>query len=671
MSTNDQDNDDVHTPPPHASSSSSQVNDEIMQDATINAINEEGRQDPTPGGESSNSAELSAPRSKRSHSGSSYSTASRNVRKHVRLDQSRAVSVATTRAAHPGFRMTDDDDIMSLDTEQGPERMQQPTATETPAFGSSPVRVNPHDGLPAPLGDNIPELMYKIIPVEEREALNQVMLTKGHQAPNWPKEEFARIYLINGCHELLRRYCRMILQTESVKDQLVLSQKLIGGQRNAFLEEEQEEQVEKLRRQDKKRQQLGFAEYETPWNQVEDELPRDIDITAVFSDIDSKRSKELLDGIEKYPWNSREEELGDYLSWIKRIQGDLDAQPTYRANFILLRKVGSVYAAEILKLYRFNLRTMATETLVRKVGTLVYKRQGKDPVLLASTIRRKDYGCIARQDLYQRVVDLHYCRSDYISEHEFVIELLTSVAMKIPHRFRESYYRDVFEYYGSINDRMQGNASSRLVSILPTGVSHKLEQGLLFPTGAKAIREYANFLVYMAGRLNVAQLESNYVKHCATPDDPEYGLLQRNAKRPERTEKSTKKEVKTASTPRRDGAAAGKEQLTPARGKKSESKASGNEQTPGRGSGSARSERYCENCRSNTHTDETCWTLHPEQKEEFEKRRKEFREARNARWKRRNASEKGKASDVEKTPQKGQINEIKVKSDKSGEGDFQ
>ena len=499
--------------------------------------------------------------------------------------------------------------------------------------------------------DYLPYALFIRIPVEERDALIPVMAKKGYQSPNWPMGEFARLYLLKGCHEVLRQYCRMILQTTAVREQFELSQQYAGQPTTTLFDEEWESQRKQQIKQEKERQEMGFRDFEAPWNQAEEGPPRDTDLAAVFNQIDAKKSKEILEGFERYPDCDPDEEKSDYLAWVRRIRSDLNAHSTYNANYALLRKAGHLYSTELLRGHRFNLRTMHTDALIMKLGALVYRQQGKNPLQLACDAKKGRWGCTSRQDLYQRVVDLYYCRSDNISEQDFVISLFVAVSMKIPVTYREAYYKDVFALYPSLNDKMQGNPCAQMVKGLPPAAYQGTGSGLPFPTGPKAIKEFACSLVYKASQRNAQELEQAHTRHCIVSNDPLYGLMQK----PKVLDKPRRGDMKANSTPKRDKSTSEKENSAPRRGAKQADRGGAPPATPERGSGLRRPKLWCTHCKRSAHTEETCWELHPELKEEFRRKRTEER--------------RGQAPNQQGTPGRARVQEVVIKpSPVEGEG---
>ena len=345
---------------------------------------------------------------------------------------------------------------------------------------------------------------------------------------------------------------------------------------------------------------MGFLYEGVTKDPMPDGLLKKAKMLSIFQGITVQESEHLLKDVEEYLYASEDEEDNDYVAWTGWIKDALDAQPLFNANYILLSQVGTLYASEMCQLYGAEVCAMSTRDLIGKLGTLVYYRQRKDPAEKAEEAAGLKFGCVSRHDLHQRVVDLYYCRSDLDSNEEFMLQLMAAVVTKLPQMYRKLFNKNIMAKYTPVlGIRHQGH---RGMAGMPAASMKKIDRDFIYPNNPKALRVFASYLVKQADALGNSRMELTF---------------------PVR---------------RRDSIQSGESSVLALEGPNKPD----------------RRKRWCTHCQRSTHTNELCWSLHPERKEAFKKRR------------RRSQND----LDQSDTPKRAQMEEVTDTRDSAKGGDF-
>ena len=500
----------------------------------------------------------------------------------------------------------------------------------TPGFPLSPINgdvsvanrshastIRPEEGHDARL---VPQAIYKLIPEVEKKKIHHFMSERGYEWPNWSKSVFAKYYVSKGYHETLLQYAMTILQAEQVES---LAQKAQEKRNKGYdsydkLNEEEVRGQHSERGLDKIMQKRRSLLQSNNWGRADLETDEpDVDLRSIFPEITTKLGKELVDSVEQFPAKEKCPEKSDYLVWIDRIRSDLRIHSTAQGNYVLLRRVGSVYADKIIRTYAHSIRKIPTNVLAYKVGANVYRMQLRDPVNIANNLRLGLYGCTNERELFSRVVDLHYCRGAGASNTEFVLDATVCIAMHITSQngLREAWFQELRRTYPTVGLKMQDTDGD---SISTQWGSCKLAcayGGKPFPNSSKDIREYFDHLVTIACLQNSSQLSRRWKSRMLmAEDDLEVKELKGFKK------KSLTVDVKKATT---------QVKPNPKEGEKSASKKeplSAEKKEDWKKKRETRKNRICTTCQKKGHSEQFCYVTFPNLREEHAQRRKDWKE---------------------------------------------
>ena len=496
----------------------------------------------------------------------------------------------------------------------------------------------------------VSEAIYKLIPEEEKRKVTKHMMDKGHVWPQWPKLVFSKYYIAKGCHEVLVQYSISILEAAKVENQI--KQAHFNHQGGPDSSDEHDEERNRLRKKDedldralRKRKILYQG---STWDQVEIEsVPKSDDLSSIFPELTLKMVKELVDDVPRFPAKDKDPEKSDYWVWIDHIKYDLSAQPTHKANYILLRRVGPSYTTSLIDKYNHSLRGISNEVLLHKLGTEVYRLQQRNPISLAFALKLGTYGCTNDFELYTRVVNLHYCRGHGLTDVAFIVEATEAIGIKISEADgqRDRWYQEMLRSYPSLANHMQeldvgaGSASwSERIDALQAG-------GLPFPDSPATIRDYLRLAVVFACRKSTSQLSKSWqAKHVRLAEECNAKLKKGGDKKalPADIKKAT---VKVKASPPAEEKAATKKVPREANQTDDDKK----------DKAVAKKDRVCTTCGKAKHTAQFCYTTFPELKEEHAKKRLERKE--------KKAAEEAKATKV--------VSVVEVTGLAAGKGDFQ
>lgn len=483
----------------------------------------------------------------------------------------------------------------------------------------------------------IPIEIYRLIPSQELELLNMRMTAKGYDAPDWPINIFAKLYLKDGCHATIRRYCDRELTAIEERIELRLKAKKKDHSHGQFNlsssdDSEDEKQRKKLQQERLQRERSVWRRTQA-WNEDQpDNKGAVCDVHAIFTEISERESVRLLQSIPPYDMASTEE-VRDWCTWVAKYEVSWSTYTTYRANYILLSKAGPRFIRPLLSVLKFQLTKIPTKKLARRIGRIVYELRGSpDPVAIAAKLKRGQMGCTTYRDLLERVVELHYCRSSVIPSDVWVMNLFAGIYCKMPEYERSTFKIDVFLRYPSLRLKLHrlGESGTLLGSLKSSE-----DKMTGFPVTEQEIAEYSEFLVDVASIASFISVEKEMVQFSGYPDDPKYGINKwaRQQKSKDNDKKSTALKTSVATF---DKAKAGvpkkphpmEQQTQPA----TEPTENNKESTPSRF-------KQCTHCKKKGHLESECFQLHPDLQEQYNKRKEEQKKGK------RSASRKRKSAD--------------------------
>ena len=354
----------------------------------------------------------------------------------------------------------------------------------------------------------LPTVCYHQLSPGEQLFFTREMSRKHFMYPFWPMSEFAPLYLSKGTQRSLMHFCRAELDQIQILERFEKDKKF-GERPQALTKEEQvivkQETPERgssinpwIRRgQDPI--MLGNPGMISMGNMIGEMTPtaamQQFGIDTIFYDITPGLKTELLEGIDSYNDKGTPEE-SDWFTFYHKIWEQIRRFDILQRNFVLLTKATSTYSSNILHTYQDRVRICDTECLARRIGRVAYALQDKNPVKMAIQLKQGQFGCSTEKAFYERVVELHYCRTDLISSIAFVHELFTCMSAKLPARRRERFYNAVFRAYPTLRTSL----SSSKERILNTNGRRDVDptmhwQGLPLPQDGKEMAAFSNLLI--------------------------------------------------------------------------------------------------------------------------------------------------------------------------------
>ena len=449
---------------------------------------------------------------------------------------------------------------------------------------------------------------------------------KEDSREGWPAYPFAQAYIRRGADPSVLKYCKLVLDQELLSESFKLKSRLEGQDpydRVFGVDKEADSYRTAVSRLEQERHALDRWRMEDAWTTPNVGTISHCDLQTLFPSIGHVLQKELMKKCEAYDDASPDPIKNDFCSWVSRIQPALSTTQPEQANYLLLSKVPASYTDKIIFLYNIALPKYPTRILARKLGAVVYKQQNKDPLVIASSLELGVHGCITPEQLYKRVVELHFCRADRPAPEAFLVDMFCGVAAKLGRRLRTRYYEKIFAKWPAFASLIDPQVDQYMAACHMESLAVEVEP---LPTSASAIEEFSRVLVMFALAPDFSRVEESRSRLFKDPAHPVYGVMGPNPRLPPK--KSASHSAPPSGAPLRTsevhavpvGAEAIENPLSVAavaivpdaipHKKVSLKKGSrGAKKTP------PKEPRLCSHCSSTTHNEDKCWKKHPEQRE--------------------------------------------------------
>lgn len=189
----------------------------------------------------------------------------------------------------------------------------------------------------------------------------------------------------------------------------------------------------------------------------------------------------------------------DWLIWVAANQHVLTTFSEEEANYVMLVRAGSEHSCPVRLQYGAILRSMSPREVTIALGRVIYRKQGRDPLRVASQeVFVGAPGCPDLRSMFSRIITLNYCRGDHPPDRKFVADLLGSLMIKMTERESSSFISRIHAVYPTVMPRLQGDGINTRLSadgvllqaprLLPPGTFD-------FPRGGDAMRAFTDFVL--------------------------------------------------------------------------------------------------------------------------------------------------------------------------------
>ena len=386
--------------------------------------------------------------------------------------------------------------------------------------------------------DKLLPLYYDMMSDREKELFTSEMQTRGFPpfsaTTPWPFIRFARLYINGrGCHEILRKYCMeevaRVDRRAELENAVKLKHRVEGRKiksRSPSVDIETELRQSRLQRERLTRSIMDKRPTDH-WNRESVPRPLEVDdMIHLFSDIDELQQQQLLDNVEVYNDSSRDLKISDWCYYAARIAGKLAGRETKFANFTIFSNVQPMYRVDLLRTLGDVSRTITPKVLLRRIGRVVYTHQHRDPLKVCKHLKFPQLGCTTKRALFNRIVDLHHCRTDNVDHQDFLLDIFMSIASKINRFDRYWFYHGVFRTFPAFKRAIDLTKSelSTLNEASLKGMDMYLS-GPCYPEGNVETENFCDYLVMEALGVVPSLLEKSYFESYADPYDPVFGHL--------------------------------------------------------------------------------------------------------------------------------------------------
>ena len=501
----------------------------------------------------------------------------------------------------------------------------------------------------------VPAFVTKQLTGVELNFVTQSLSVYGPNPSTWPAYPFAQAYLRRGTDPAILRYCRTVLDQELVIEQFKMKEKIQASDPYDLsfgVSTELEACQQRLDRLEGEKQTFTKWQSESAWTLPNEYEAHHYDLLTLFPNVNSLRQKELDKKCIGYDDSSPDPSKSDFCAWVSRIQPALNTCVMEHANYLLISKVPAVYTDKLITDLNVSIPKYPTRALTRKLGALVYQQQMKDTLALAGALKLGQQGCTTIEQLFTRVLELHFCRPDPPALDIFLLDMVCGISAKLAKRSRNRFYDRVFERYPCFTGVLDP-ALARLTTTSTRFRRAPESSGL--PSTPPAIDDFANTLILFALSPDFAKLEDNRAKLFADPLDREFGVL--NATYQQALKKKGSADTVTSlraaqaagilaefeGPPTTSGvsAFATATGITPAQVSATELVHAPVRSTKGKGKNknnrsakvvdsqtsvppafasvngkAAKPARHCNHCDSNTHDSDNCWRKFPEKKKQ-------------------------------------------------------
>ena len=476
--------------------------------------------------------------------------------------------------------------------------------------------------------------IIKAIPDYEIGIIAHKMSNRGFKdRAAWPSHTFAEIYLYHGTQEEVKQYARRVAQmAESAHNLIRTQQRNLGDMSPSSSVEEITLPLSlALQTHSQARRRQGV------WNATDPGMNKEsIDVGTLFNCIDHAKRKILLKDIKRYDPLNEKLKLRDWCTWYDANRHYLSSLPREQANFVLLNSVPEQYTDKIIKNERQNLLTTATLILGRRIGSVVYKRTGVDPLVVANNLNHGEYNIAEPSDLFRRIIELHYCTYRITPGEIFLLDMYKAITQYIPFSGQAMFVVKVEQEYPALEEVQYPSLEDDVGEMLHRG---KKTNDTVLPDTPSGIHTYAEFLKAQAiiaclkhkgpiycnmrkdhqnrGRGRIVQAAANTAAH-VRPNNTRQVTDQRDNRIediPFRRNDPPRREA----TPRREDVMRRDE--VPRRGDPIR-----NDEVPRRED----APRVCTHCHSKTHWIEECWFFRPEIEQQRKREIADKKKTRNA-----------------------------------------
>ena len=499
------------------------------------------------------------------------------------------------------------------------ERGRQPRLS--PPTRGQPLSRRPKRSIEEP-GKCVPPRIISQIPPVELSQIEAYMRDKGYEVPNWPKEVFVNLYMRKGCKVSIRNYCEAELKHLEMERRYALEHPDPSRARNPMHSSSEEEsdhrrQKERIRKEGVRRER-SRALSAPLWDQDDEDtrMSEVVELSDIFPEFDDKTKKQLLSTVPRYDPSSRSEQ-SDWLTWINSVEAELGTLRKTKANYLLLSKAGPKYAGDLIMMFRHDLREMVTRKLIFRLGSAIYKMQGKNPHTLSVNLEINKNGCYDQRLLFERVVQLQYCRLDIPTWQKFAMEVYVVAYFKLKRVQRFAFKQTMFARYPALLRLVEMNTNTVYgplhaeIPVKELGVGERT-----LPQTELEMDVYCEQLISAAARESTISWERRHAYSCAKPDDPIYGIEPRKFQAKDSPSKPMNGKTSTVTV-----AAATFDKAKEGTLPKDHPMDQEYAQTPPAVAQTPPRKKWCPECKSSTHNEVRCWKLHPELKPAFKKRK--------------------------------------------------
>lgn len=333
---------------------------------------------------------------------------------------------------------------------------------------------------------------------------------------------------------------------------------------------------------------------ERPWMDFDEDDRQDehnTDFLKVWHRIDMKEGDRLMKGIQPYNPQSMVVDQRDYTAWVSTYRNYLMSIGTYKGNYVLTRAIDLQIIDESLEMLGRDIPYTPTRKLIRTFGQTIYRRSNINPIKYAAYLRIGKDRILDRQQLFQRVADLNYCRPDLPRIVDFLADVWYSISGHIEREYRPYYFNMTAMICPELSEYVSSSvgAGGRLLKprrFLPTGACR-------LPRTGREVERLVDEMVRIAatrGPLEVANIFGDRVGSYMS-NDGRFGLCPMR-EQTQRFPMATNTRVREITA---EDVTNEPEQEVPPTINLVHNEAV-----------------VCSNCNKKGHTEEVCWKKHPE-----------------------------------------------------------
>ena len=134
------------------------------------------------------------------------------------------------------------------------------------------------------------------------------------------------------------------------------------------------------------------------------------DLQQIWHDVPLNDALKLTAKIDPFDPVGHDAAVRDYCAWVAKNYNNFTTLGTVLGNLALTRSINYLMIEPVLQNRKIDIRNMRTRDLTRQYGREVYHYLRIDPAQEARKLRAGRNGITSKQQVFQRVVEHHFCR---------------------------------------------------------------------------------------------------------------------------------------------------------------------------------------------------------------------------------------------------------------------